>query len=236
MKKLTEKHAHTHSEYLKHLRRKPHLYAWEKDYRLRGKLWRETGFIPFDFTALRKEAKVLEVGIGNGKLAVTLAGKGFKVTGIDVSPTAIKLTELNLNEKKLTAKLIVGDFLNFETREKFDGVFFHHVLGHLLESERKTAVKTAKKITKPDGFVFLEDFELCDFRFGKGKEVERSTFRRGNKVLQHYFSLKEVKKLFSNFKTRDLQTIQVEKSPSKHLRSTIRAVFQKKHDKNKGKN
>ncbi len=213
-------------KYLEDLRKKHHLYAWEKDYRTRGQLWRETGFTPFAFQEIPNKATVLEVGVGDGKLAAVLARKGFNVTGIDVSPSAIALAQKNLTEKKLKAKLITDDFLSFKTTKKFDAVIFHHILGHLKEEERIKAIQIAKQLLKEHGTIYFEDFEPEDFRYGKGTEIEKNTFRRGNNILYHYFTLQEVEDLFSQFKKNQLKTETVEKSKLKQKRSVIRGVFQ----------
>lgn len=212
--------------YLENLRKKHHLYAWEKDYRTRGQLWRETGFTPFTFKELKPKNKVLEVGCGDAKLLVVLARKGFKVTGIDVSPSAITLAEKNLKEKNLKAQLVIGDLLEFTPTGKFDAIVFHHILGHLKEEERKNAVELARKLLKEHGLIYFEDFELEDFRYGKGAKIEKNTFRRGNNILYHYFTLQEVENLLCKFKKIELRIDTVEKSKLKQKRSVIRGVFQ----------
>ena len=179
------------------LKSSPHLYAWEKEYKLKGKLWRGMS-TSFDFaTYLPTGAKVLELGCGDGKTLAALVAGEFQVTGIDVSPTAVNLAKEKIGDK---AKFVVGGVCSLPFKRKsFDAVVAIHVFDHLTENERKLAVKEAKRVLKPGGVLFFEGFSVKDFRFGKGVEVEPKTFRRKNNVWYHYFSLVEAKRLFFDF-------------------------------------
>ncbi len=179
------------------LNRAPHLYAWEKEYKLKGKLWRGVS-TSFDFASfLPTGVKVLELGCGDGKTLAALVAADFQVTGVDVSPTAVNLAKEKIGVK---VKFVVGDVCRLPFKGKsFDAVVAIHVFDHLTESERKLAVEEAKRVLKPGGILFFEGFSVKDFRFGKGIEVEPKTFRRKNNVWYHYFSLVEVKKLFFDF-------------------------------------
>lgn len=179
------------------LERAPHLYAWEKEYKAKGKLWRGVGD-SFDFSLLSSGCKVLELGCGDGKTLSSLVSRGFKVTGIDIAPSAVVLAREKVGRN---AKLIVGDVCDLPfAANSFDAVVCVHVLDHLTAKERKIAVKEITRVLKKSGVLFFEGFSKRDFRFAKGIEVERNTFRRGNNVWYHYFSLVEVKRLFKQFK------------------------------------
>lgn len=202
------------------LKRAPHLYAWEKDYRLRGSLWR--GVTSFDFSLIPKGAKVLELGCGDGKTLSSLVRSGFKATGIDVSPSAIKLARKKVGRK---AKLVVGNVCALPfSRNSFDVVVAVHVLGHLSEKERKKAVKEIERILKRSGVFLFEGFSANDFRFGNGEQVEKNTFRRKNNIWYHYFSVGEVKKLFGGFKVVELKEECVEKTRQKVKRCVVKFI------------
>jgi methylase of polypeptide subunit release factors len=48
-----------------------------------------------------KPCKTIDLGCGAGNYAIYLAGKGFNVTGIDLSPMAVKFAKENAKEKKV---------------------------------------------------------------------------------------------------------------------------------------
>lgn len=204
------------------LKRAPHLYAWEKDYCTRGKLWRGPS-VSFNFSSfLPAGAKVLELGCGDGKTLFALVSAGLRVTGIDVSPTAVKLAREKVGRK---AKLIVGDVckLPFENNV-FDAVVAVHVFDHLNEMERKRAVNEAKRVLKKGGLLFFQGFSQNDFRFGNGALMELNTFRRKNNVWYHYFFVAEAKRLFERFKVVELCEECVEKTRHKLKRCVVKLV------------
>jgi ubiquinone/menaquinone biosynthesis C-methylase UbiE len=81
-----------------------------------------------DFSAYRGKA-VLEIGCGAGIDLARFAREGARVTGVDLSPTAIGLARLNFNHKGLSAQLCVmnGEALDFD-ENSFDMVYAHGVL------------------------------------------------------------------------------------------------------------
>ncbi|HII38410.1 TPA: class I SAM-dependent methyltransferase, partial [Candidatus Micrarchaeota archaeon] len=175
----------------------PHLRAWERDYRSRGKVWRgTTGFAPPEL-----KGRVLELGCGNGKTASALSlSKGVELHAIDCSPTAVRLcAEL---VKRVGGNACVREANGLELPFEdgfFDAVVCFHYAGHLPANERVKAVGEAKRVLKRGGKLFFKEFGASDFRFGKGTQVENATFKRGNGVLTHYFSEEEVHGLFADF-------------------------------------
>ncbi len=208
--------------YLRKLLKRPHLYAWEKDYRIRGALWRGP-FLSFSFwDFLPPGARVLELGCGDGKTLSALCGAGFEVTGIDVSPTAVKFAGKKTGKK---ARLIVGDVCKLPFRDNsFDAVIGVHVFDHLSQTERTSAANEATRVLKPGGLLFFQGFSVNDDRFGSGVEVEQNTFRRKNNVWYHYFSLEEVENLFRGMAVMQLQEKCSEKTRLLIKRCVVRFI------------
>ncbi|MFB0544123.1 MAG: HemK2/MTQ2 family protein methyltransferase [Asgard group archaeon] len=71
---------------------------------------------------------VLEIGVGSGIIALTLAKHVQKVVGIDISKEAVKCTKNNVKTNRLENKieLILGDLFNpLKTEAKFDLILFN---------------------------------------------------------------------------------------------------------------
>jgi SAM-dependent methyltransferase len=92
--------------------------------------------------------RVLEVGCGDGRLAVRLAGAGHEVTAIDLhAPT----------EAQPGVRFVTGDFLDF-TGGPFDAVLFTASLHHI--GRLDDAVARAFDLLAPGGLFWADDFDL----------------------------------------------------------------------------
>jgi len=73
--------------------------------------------------------RALEVGCGTGTNAIWLAGRGFDVHGIDISPRAIEMAKEKARSAKGSVELTVLDFMHDEVAAgPFDFVFDRGVL------------------------------------------------------------------------------------------------------------
>ena len=98
--------------------------------------------------------KVLEVGCGYGSLSVYMSKKGAKVTGVDISSEAIKISKRNasLNNQKIVFKQSKGEKLDFED-EEFDLVVSCEVLEHIPNYTK--AIDEIIRVTKKSGKMII---------------------------------------------------------------------------------
>lgn len=64
--------------------------------------------------------RVLETGCGSGRLICDMAGRGFSMTGLDLSETSLDYCRKKLKKDKSKAELVIGDMTNFHFDEPFD--------------------------------------------------------------------------------------------------------------------
>lgn len=69
-------------------------------------------------------SSILDIGCGSGREAIGFAKSGFKVTGIDISPSAIELAKKNAEKDGLPINFIAGDIRKFKSRDTFECIFF----------------------------------------------------------------------------------------------------------------
>lgn len=67
-----------------------------------------------------RPGRAIDIGCGTGTNVVTLARAGWKVTGVDFAPRAIKLARQKVREAGVHAELLVGDAT---TLQGIDGPF-----------------------------------------------------------------------------------------------------------------
>ena len=99
---------------------------------------------------------VMELGAGSGSDAVWLAGQGFKVTAIDLSPTAVEIARRKAADAGVRIDFIVADVLKDKISPgPFDLVFDRgcfHVFD--LPDERSCLIEIIRDRLNPGGYWF----------------------------------------------------------------------------------
>ncbi|MGA1820709.1 MAG: class I SAM-dependent methyltransferase [Thermoplasmatota archaeon] len=200
--------------------------AWERWYQNNPTVWKGS-LLPLP--RLRKGARVLDVGCGTGNTMLQALEMGYEVVGIDISSTAVSRARERISSRGFEADVIEGDlFLLAGEFGKFDCVLLHHVLDNLLLEDRKKAVRVCRDILGEGGVLSFQDLSVNDVRFGAGEEIEKNTFLKGDGILNHFFSLEEVRELFEEMEELSLEEVEwvQGKGPRRMVRSRISGVFQ----------
>lgn len=89
---------------------------------------------------LRPGERVLVLGCGTGPDACHFAEAGMRVTGIDISPTAIDLARKQAADRGLDVTWTVGDACDLSRAGRFDAVLDAHMLHCLALAPDRTAL------------------------------------------------------------------------------------------------
>jgi len=168
----------------------------------------ETGKLP--------PCKAVDLGCGTGNYAIYLASKGFQITGVDISPTAIRIAEENAKRRSLGCRFIVADVAgDLEgINENFDFVYDWGLLHHISPRHRRKYVKNVHALLNPKGFYLSVCFSEEDQHFrGSGK------YRKTPIGTLLYFSSEdELRDLFTPyFEIEELKTIRISGKFAPHL-------------------
>lgn len=98
---------------------------------------------------------VIDIGCGGGILAESMAKKGAKVTGIDLSEKALKVADLHSLESgvQLRYELIAAEDMAEREAESFDIVTCMEMLEHVPDPQ--AIVAACAKLAKPGGKIFF---------------------------------------------------------------------------------
>ena len=108
---------------------------------------------PFlDALKLNSSSRVLEIGVGTGRLALRTAPNCGSFVGIDLAPKTAAQAALNL-AKYLHAKVICGDFLTHSFSESFDVIYSSLTFMHI--SRKEAAIRKIMDLLAPQGRVVL---------------------------------------------------------------------------------
>jgi SAM-dependent methyltransferase len=178
--------------------------VWGKLYE-KGLNWKKTTKV---LNYPLKNKTILELGVGNGKtLKTILENRPKKVVAIDITNKAEMI-------KSSKVKYVIEDFLEFNTKEKFDVVISYYFLNNFLKKDRLKAAEKMKSLLKKNGIILFEDFAKEDYR-QKGKKIEEDTIQKQNGLICHFFTKNELKQLFGDkieTEEKTFQPIRIDKT------------------------
>lgn len=92
--------------------------------------------------------RVLEVGAGDGAVAMALASRGYEVVALDEGKRDAPGAD--------AIRWVEADFLHYEERDRYDAVLFTRSLHHM--SPVEGAIERAHALLKPEGLLVGEEF------------------------------------------------------------------------------
>jgi SAM-dependent methyltransferase len=112
--------------------------------------------------------KTIDLGCGAGNYAIYLATRGFDVTGVDSSPTAVHIAKQNAQRKGITCTFLVADILGdlHEVTDTFDFAYDWEVLHVIFPEQRKHYVENVYRLLNPRGKYLSVCFSEDDPQFG----------------------------------------------------------------------
>jgi tellurite methyltransferase len=129
---------------------------WEKSYQRPGKLNTFGGGRPSDAVVkvaskLPAGTKALDLGCGEGRNALYLAGLGFQVSAFDISESGIEKLKAIAHERGLEIDAIVCDMREYEFPCQFDLNVCQGCLHLIKREEWRILIKRMKEFTTPGG-------------------------------------------------------------------------------------
>lgn len=101
--------------------------------------------------------RVLEIGCGAGELSVWIAGRGFEVVGVDISPFAIDWASKRAADARVAADFQVGDVreLSVLGADRFDVVLDGFCMHCIIGPDRATVLQGVRGVLRPGGLFHL---------------------------------------------------------------------------------
>lgn len=106
----------------------------------------------------RKPGDAVDLGMGEGRNAVFLAAKGWRVTGVDISPEAVKQAQARAAAAHANIDAITDDLDHFDLgRAKWDLIVLLYMHAWFHESKRNVPQILAAAL-KPGGLLVIEGY------------------------------------------------------------------------------
>ncbi len=137
-------------------------------------------YIPF-------EASVLDLGMGEGRNAVFLAQKGYKVTGVDISSVAVKKAYLLAQEFGVKIKGVVASLDDYKfPPQSYDAIICFYYVDRSLIEKMKTWLK-------PGGIIIYESFTTRERSKSKPSTLEDSGYLKERELLSLFPGMRILK-------------------------------------------
>jgi SAM-dependent methyltransferase len=129
---------------------------------------------------------ILDVGCGVGRHVIYLGERGFRMAGVDISPSAIKLAQEACSERRITFDGQVSDMNRLPWGDQtFDAALSTSTINHHRRADIVLTLSEIRRVLKPGG-LFMADFlhiGTLDYQRLRGQvtageivEVEPNTF------------------------------------------------------------
>lgn len=163
--------------------------AWDAKYNRPNFIFgkRPADFLAENYHYLPFEGTVLDMGMGEGRNAVFLAQKGFKVTGVDISSVAVKKANLLAKEYGVKIKGVVASLKDYSIPPgSFDAIIcFYYVDRMLLEK--------IKSWLRPGGVLIYEAHTLRQHKLPAHVHDPLDNFLKEQELLKMFPGMRVLK-------------------------------------------
>lgn len=145
--------------------------VWAADYDALFEKRDDTAAVASLVTSLAPGGRVLEMGVGTGRLAVPLAAAGLKVTGVDASSEMLERLRARPGAEGIEA--IQGDFVTVDAGGPYDVVLVAFSTLFLVPSQQGqlACLANARRHLNPCGSLIIEAFVPDHSRWVRGQNV-----------------------------------------------------------------
>jgi len=174
---------------------------WENAFQEKKKMWGEEPIaLATESSDVFKQLdfkKILVPGFGYGRNAMPFYEKGFEVTGIEISNTAIELAHERLGQDIRVFHGSIDD-MPFD-QDVYDGVFCHALI-HLLDSDqRKKLILDCYSQLGQGGMMIFTAITKDASTYGVGEKLGTDRYRTKDGVNLYFYDEDSIKEEFGEF-------------------------------------
>lgn len=114
-------------------------------------------FVDFFQSFSVKNARVLDIGCGQGRDSLFIARHGHQVVGVDISPSGIRDLEKAAKAEGLQIEGIVADIRTYIPQAQFDVLLIDRTLHMLEQTDRIVVLERLIQSVKPKGWLLIAD-------------------------------------------------------------------------------
>jgi len=132
-------------------------------------------FAQYVATLIEPGRRLIELGCGNGRDAVYLAGQGLRVTALDLSSVTIDYLRA---QNVPNAEFICADFVNSDIHQPnaYDYAYSRFTIHSINKNQEQLLLQRVFSSLRPGGKMFIEVRSVHDTLFGKGQQLEHNAW------------------------------------------------------------
>ena len=165
-----------------------------------------------DFFLEHKVFDILIPGIGYGRNAKVFYDNAINVTGIEISKSAIELTQKNIS-KGIQMHCGSVTAMPFD-KKKYEGIFCYSLIHLLNKYERKKFLQDCYNQLKVNSHMFFVVVSKKANIFGEGKELSKNRYEIQNGLKVFFYDEQSIEQEFSSFGLISFEEID---EPIKHM-------------------
>lgn len=161
---------------------------WDERYSSEGYMYglRPNTFLAEHYNILG--SPVLSLAEGEGRNAVYLASKGFKVVGVDYSRVALEKARQLAESNSVEIETVCADLGAFQPEEESYGSVIS-ISAHLPSAVRSKLYPLVEKCLKPGGILLLEAYTEAQLQYDTGGPKEADRLMSIEKLTQEFPNL-----------------------------------------------
>jgi len=172
---------------------------WESKFKNEGAMWK---FEPSDSLKFKS---IFIPGIGYGRNARIFIENGFKVTGIEISKSAIDLAKKN----GINCRIHHGSVTSMPfDNQQYDSVFCYALIHLLNKPERKAFLRSCFNQLRPEGLMMFTVATKETGMYGDGKYLSRNRFEVAKGLRVYFYDSESILREFTNFGLIDYREIE----------------------------
>jgi SAM-dependent methyltransferase len=156
----------------------------------------DAALMTIDIFKTNKIINILIPGFGYGRNAKVFCDNGFKVSGIEISKSAIDIAYANgLNCKIFHGSVVDMPFDN----EQYDGIFCYALIHLLNKNERKHFLSSCYTQLNPGGMMIFVVTSKQMSIYGNGKALSKDRYEISKGLKVYFYDEESVIKEFAYF-------------------------------------
>jgi 2-polyprenyl-3-methyl-5-hydroxy-6-metoxy-1,4-benzoquinol methylase len=185
---------------------------WEESFKTNQEMWgfepSQSTILTSDFFAEQNVKNVLIPGIGYGRNAQIFIENGMRVTGIEISKTAIDLAYKHFGNDLTIYHGSVTE-MPFD-KKLYDGIYSYALIHFLDKNERNKLIQDCFNQLSDNGYMFFATVSKKAQIYGQGTCVGKDKFEIFGGLKMYFYDLETIEEEFGKaglFETTDVLDI-----------------------------